>query len=83
MPTLVSGDQANAQSVTHEAGDIVNAQPLLQLGAVRFDGFYADPEREGNLLGAETFGYELESFALARCQLFNRASRAALELASK
>ena len=80
---MFSRHQANAQSKAHEAGNIVNAEPLLQLRPVRLNRFHADSKREGNFLGAVALSDELESFALPRRELVDRTGRRAFRSSTK
>ena len=49
----------------HQARDIVNVEPLHQLGTVGFDGLGTETEAEGDLLGVVALGDKREDFALA------------------
>jgi hypothetical protein len=80
---LFSRNQADAQSKAHEAGDIINAESILQLRPVCFDSFHADSKGKGNFLGAVAFSDELERFALARRELVKRSGLKGLCFAAK
>jgi hypothetical protein len=48
--SLLRPDKANPHREPHEAGEVVHAQALHELGAVRLHGPVADPEPLGDLL---------------------------------
>ena len=50
----------------HQASHIMNVQPFVQLGAVGFHGFCADPEVKGDFRAAIAFGDQHQDFALPR-----------------
>ena len=66
--------QANAQSEADEAGDVVNVEPVHELGAMCFDGLDADVQDAGNFLRRFSLGNELQRFTLARREQFQRTS---------
>ena len=53
---LVQLDKAGADGEAHQAGDIVDVEPLHQLGAVGFDGLSTQTKAKGDLLRVVAFG---------------------------
>src|ERR1700688_4827233 len=66
-------NQAVADGVAHEAGNVVDVELLHEGGAVRLDRLDAGREQGGDLLGRSSLGDELEDLALARRQVLARA----------
>src|SRR2546428_841838 len=59
-------NDAFGNSVTGQAGDIVDVQLIHDLLPMLLNGFDADDQFAGDLFVGETFGDELEHFGLAR-----------------
>src|SRR5580658_7657619 len=66
-------NEADAQGQAHQTRHIMDVEAAHQLDAMVFDGLGADLEDVGDAFGILAFGNELENFALAGCQLFERA----------
>src|SRR5579862_2052087 len=59
-------NDSGANRVANETGDVVQAKPPHDLGAVRLDGFHAQVQVARDALGGVTFGDELQNLSLAR-----------------
>ena len=70
--SVVHGNDAHADGITCQAGDVVDVEGLHQLAAIGLGRLGADAQVLGNLLGRVPFRDQLEYFALARCQTFQR-----------
>ena len=60
--------EAVGKRVPGQAGDVMNAQRIHEVLPMFLDGFYADAQQTGYLLGDVSFGDQLEDFGLATGQ---------------
>src|SRR5205823_4402845 len=69
--------EAHADRKAHQAGNVVDVQPLHELHAMRLYGLDADVQRVGDLFGRLALGDQLQDLALPRRQQLQRAALAA------
>ncbi len=67
------GNQAGAERESNQAGDVMDFEPVHELGAMVFNGFGADIEHEADADGGLAFGDELKDLALPFGELVQRA----------
>src|SRR5215472_7405769 len=72
--SVLGGDQTEADGVAHQAGDVVDAEPLHQTRSVRFDSLHAGLEQLRDLLARLALGDQLQDLALARRQVLKRVA---------
>lgn len=63
-PLFLGGNQADPNGITDQPGDIVNVQTVHQLAAMGVDGFHAEIQQVGYLLGRVAFGNQLQNLTL-------------------
>src|SRR5436309_9537436 len=64
------GNEADADGVAHQCGDLVDDEPLHRLRPVGLDGFDAQLEPPGDLAGGIPLGDEPQHFELAGAEPF-------------
>jgi len=65
-------NQAHSNRATDQARDIINAKPLHQLRAMRFNRLHTQLKLMGDFLGAVTFRDQLQDFPLTMGQIVGR-----------
>src|SRR5438477_9861978 len=73
--SALAGDQPHPDGEAHQAGQVLDAEPLHDLAAVGLDRLGADLEPDGDVAHAVPFAEQLEHLALAHGELLETQGR--------